>query len=311
MKSSIKIIFLLLLTTCAHGQEAGEAIEGISMQNQNSLPLDLPDQSTSKLNMYRNDSVQKELLTKLKTNEKWRKLIAQKKMAIGVVDLRDPEQIKYAGINDNEMMYAASLPKIAVLLTAMDALEKGEIEETPAIDEDLKLMISRSDNAASTRMIDLLGYDKIASVLRDPQYELYSEKYNGGLWVGKRYAKTGARKPDPILGLSHAATAYQVSRFYYLMVSGRLVSYERSKQMLDIMEDPALHHKFVHTLDQIVPNARIFRKSGSWKNFHSDSVLVWDMSDRHYILVALIEDPEGESIIRQLILPVEEVLHIN
>ena len=82
--------------------------------------------------------------------------------------------------------------------------------------------------------------------------------------------------------------------------------------MLDIMENTALHHKFVNTLDKIAPEARIFRKSGSWKNYHSDSVLVWGKdSNRRYILVALIEDSSGEQIIRDLIKPVEKVLRAN
>jgi beta-lactamase class A len=78
--------------------------------------------------------------------------------------------------------------------------------------------------------------------------------------------------------------------------------------MLDIMENPSLHHKFVNTLDRIAPDARLFRKSGSWKNWHSDSILVWGENGRKYILVALIEDPSGEQIIRNLVQPAELAL---
>jgi len=78
--------------------------------------------------------------------------------------------------------------------------------------------------------------------------------------------------------------------------------------MLDIMENPALHHKFVNTLDRIAPDARLFRKSGSWRNYHSDSVLVWGEDGRKYILVALVDDPNGEQIIRNLVVPVEKVI---
>ena len=74
------------------------------------------------------------------------------------------------------------------------------------------------------------------------------------------------------------------------------------------MENPSLHHKFVNTLDRIAPDARLFRKSGSWKNWHSDSILVWGENGRKYILVALIEDPDGEQIIRSLVQPAELAL---
>ncbi len=250
---------------------------------------------------------QDQLLAELNKNSKYKKLISQKKMAVGLVDLRDPLNVKYARANGNVMMYAASLPKIAILLAAEDALEKGELEDSPEIQSDLLLMISKSDNAAATRMIDRLGYDKIEEVLTDPKYDLYDEDYGGGIWVGKRYAKTGARHPDPMKGLSHAATVSQVCRYYYMLAYGKLVSFDRSKIMLDLMVDPKLHHKFVNTLDQVAPKAKVFRKSGTWKNFHTDSVLVWG-PNRRYILVALIEDPEGEKICRDLVNVVDKVL---
>lgn len=276
------------------------------------LPLRVPDELIQPLrNMVDND-LQSRLERQLNANPKWKQLIDEKKMAVGLVDLKDPYAIKFARVNGNEMMYAASLPKIAILLASMDAMECKQLQETSEINSDLNAMICRSDNHASTRMIDRLGYDKIEQVLTDSRYELYDEQYGGGLWVGKRYAASGERHPDPIKGLSHAATVSQVCRFYYLLAMGKLVTFERSKQMLDIMDDPALHHKFVNTLDRIAPNAKVYRKSGSWKDYHSDSVLVWGKDpQRRYILVALTQDPAGETIIRNLVGPVEKVLKIK
>jgi beta-lactamase class A len=170
-------------------------------------------------------------------------------------------------------------------------------------------MISKSNNAASTRMIDRLGYEKIQSVMTDPKYMFYDENHGGGLWVGKRYGGGGDTNREPLKNLSHAATVNQVCRYYYLLANGQLVNRARSKQMLDIMGDPELHHKFVNTLDDIAPSAKLYRKSGSWKNFHSDSILVWGKNpNRRYILVALIDDASGEQIIRDLVKPVERVL---
>jgi len=251
--------------------------------------------------------LQADLLRELKGNAKWARLISQKKLAVGLVDMRNEDEVKLANVNGNHMMYAASLPKIAILLAAVDALEKKELAETTEVLQDMKIMISHSSNQAATRMIDRLGYDKIESVLTDPKYRLYDRNFGGGLWVGKKYASKSARYPDPILGLSHAATAIQVCRFYYLLEMRQLVSPERSQQMLDIMKDPALHHKFVNTLDVVAPQADVYRKSGSWRTFHADSALV-EGPDRHYILVALIDDAEGEAICRQLVKVVEKVL---
>ena len=277
---------------------------------QNELPLQTNDLNLKHLGSLLNTDFQKGLELELNKIPKWKKLIQQNKLAVGVINLSNQNHIDYARINGNNMMYAASLPKIAVLLAAMDAIEKGELKETPEVSMDMRLMISKSNNQAATRMIDRLGFDKIESVLTDEKYQLYDEEHGGGLWVGKRYASSGATHREPLKNLSHAATVNQVCRFYYLLANGKLVNNKRSKQMLAIMENPALHHKFVNTLDEIAPNARLFRKSGSWKNFHSDSILVWGKDPkRRYILVALVDDASGEKIIRNLVKPVEKVLN--
>ena len=259
---------------------------------------------------WQNNEFQQRLTTELNRNPQYRSLIASHKLAVGIVDLHNPANVEFASVNGNRMMYAASLPKIAILLAAEDALFKGELAETSEVTSDMRLMIARSDNQAATRMIDRLGYEKIQQVLEDPRYQLYSETQGGGLWVGKRYGSGGDRHPDPLKGLSHAATVDQVCRFYYLMYNGKLVSPTRSAQMMRIMSDPELHHKFVNTLDKLAPGATMYRKSGSWKNYHADSILVDDGGDRRYILVALAEDAQGEQIMRDLVKLAEKVIQI-
>lgn len=276
--------------------------------NFSTLPFDVPDNKVKPLLHLLDPALQTQLMNRINANPQWKALIHKKKMAVGLVDLRDPQHIKFARINGNHMMYAASLPKIAILLAAMDALEKGEIDESPELRSDMRRMISKSDNMASTRLIDLLGYEKIESVLRDPQYDFYNKDLGGGLWVGKRYASMGRRYPEPLKGLSHAASVSQVCRFYYLLLHGKLVSQEKSKFMLEMMQDPELHHKFVNSVETLDPDARMFRKSGSWKCWHADSIMVWSDPGRRYILVGLVEDPSGETILRQLVFAVEEVL---
>mgnify|MGYP002856293452 CR=1 FL=1 len=278
-----------------------------AMVAQQKLPL--KNTNVKPLTSLHNLTLQKELEKEILKNSTWKNLIDKKKMSIGIVDLRNPNEARFARINGDYMMYAASLPKIAVLLSSIDAIENGELIETDEIKKDMRLMISKSNNQATTKMIDRLGYEKIESVLTDPQYEFYDENKGGGLWVGKRYGGGGDTNREPLKNLSHAASVTQVCRFYYLLAHGKLVNEKRSKQMLDIMVNPDLHHKFVSTIEQIAPLAKLYRKSGSWKTYHSDSILVWGKSpNRRYILVALIDDPNGEQIIRNLVKPIEKIL---
>jgi|TARA_R110002049_G_scaffold25194_9_gene88613 beta-lactamase class A len=281
-------------------------IFSIVIYGQNTLPISHVD-DIDPISGIEDVELKAILVKEINSNKKWKRLVAGKQMSLGIVDLSNPNKFRYAGMNDNFMMYAASLPKIAILLAAMDAIENGEMEYTDEIKKDLRLMISKSNNQASTRMIDRLGYKKIEDVLRAPKNKLYDENVGGGLWVGKRYAASGKRNPDPLKGLSHAATTRQVCSFYYQLALGNLISTERSAEMLEIMKDPKLHHKFVNTLDKIAPKATIYRKSGSWRNYHSDSALVWG-PERKYIIVALIDNDYGEQIIRNLVKPLEKVL---
>jgi beta-lactamase class A len=296
MRSNLSLFILTLFSS-------------VSILAQNELPITIADAKIKPLSKLLDSSLQVNLENELAAHSDWSQLISQKKMAVGIVDLSDTNNVRFARVNGNHMMYAASLPKIAILLAAMDAIEKGELKETAEVKKDMRLMISKSNNAASTRMIDRVGYEKLEAVMTDPKYNFYDEDRGGGLWVGKRYGGGGDTNREPLKNLSHAATVTQVCRYYYLLAHGRLVNQKRSKQMLSIMEDPELHHKFVNTLDEIAPNARLFRKSGSWRTYHSDSILVWGKDPgRRYILVALIDDPNGEQIIRSLVKPIEKVL---
>jgi beta-lactamase class A len=165
--------------------------------------------------------LQVQLEARLNANPEWRRLIQRKKLAVGVVDLGPTSDTpRFARVNGNQMMYAASLPKIAILLSAYVSFEDGSLPETIGVHRELGEMIRVSSNAAATRMIDTIGMTKIERVMRDPRFGFYDEQRGGGLWVGKRYASTGVRRGDPLFNVSHGATVTQVSRFYYQLATG-------------------------------------------------------------------------------------------
>ena len=259
------------------------------------------------LSSFRDPKLTDKLKAALGKQKGWKALIRKRRMAVAIVDLNG-ELPRFASVNGGVMMYAASLPKIAILLAAYQSFEDGDLEETTEIHRDLSDMIRSSSNAAATRVMDQVGMKKIEAVLRDPRYGFYDEARGGGLWVGKRYASVGPRRGDPMYNLSHGATADQVARFYYLLAVGRLVSPERSREMLEDLSEPALNHKFVAALRLRAPAARLYRKSGTWKDWHSDSVLVRGRQWRDYILVALVQSPDGEAIIKAMVPVVESII---
>jgi beta-lactamase class A len=107
-------------------------------------------------------------------------------------------------------------------------------------------------------------------------------------------------------GLSHGATAYQVARFYYLLDRGELLPPDLTRQMKDALSDPAIHHKFVKGLESVL-GLRLYRKSGTWRQFHSDSALVEGRRKR-YILVGIAEDPRGGEWLERLAVPLGDLV---
>jgi beta-lactamase class A len=234
------------------------------------------------------------------------KTIEAKKAGIVVVDITDLQQPMVAGINANEMMYAASLPKIAILLGAFVQIENGKMVLDETTRTDLTRMIRNSSNKAATDMLQRVGIANLAEILQSDRLRLYDPKYNGGLWVGRDYSGGSNWKRDPLHNISHGATAMQVARFYYLLATDQLVSADLGKEMKEMLSKPAIQHKFVKGLKNR-PRADVYRKSGTWKRFHADSGVI--VREQHtYIIVAIAEHPQGAEGLSQLVVTVDDMM---
>lgn len=230
-----------------------------------------------------------------------------KNLSIVVVDITDVSDPRMAYVNPNEMMYAASLPKIAILLGAFEKIAAGEMTLDAETLEKLRLMIQQSSNSAASEMLNRVGIDYLADLLQSPRYRLYDPEKHGGLWVGKEYGKAPARKRDPLHNLSHGATALQVARFYYLLETGQLVSPQLSQLMKSILAETEIEHKFVKGLKTVQPDSEIYRKSGTWGLYHSDSAII-EHDGRRYIAVALAKSRHGEKWLQKLIVALDELV---
>lgn len=211
-------------------------------------------------------------------------------LAFALVDITDIHKPRLAAVNGNEMMYAASLPKIGILLAAMYEVERGRMSYTRDMRQSLTDMIRVSSNVEATRMMNLVGKRRVNQILASPRFRLYDPAMNGGLWVGKEYGKRPAFQRDPLHNISHGATAIQVARFYYLLESGQLLSPKLNAAMKDALSRPAIQHKFVKGLRG--RDVQIYRKSGTWHQWHADSALV-ETHQGKYILVGLVENKRG------------------
>jgi beta-lactamase class A len=223
--------------------------------------------------------------------------------AAGVLDLRT---LRLAMIHPDRGEYAASVPKIGILL-AYFTLRPGAAKNLDAqTRHELGLMIKSSSNEMAAKFSRELGLKQIQQVLNEGGF--YDEKRGGGIWVGKHYGRSGERYGDPVGDNSHAATVRQLLRFYLLLEQGKLLSAEASKVMREIFESPDVPHdriKFVKALEG--RDVQIIRKWGSWENWLHDSAVMTGGS-RHYILVGLTRHSRGDEYLEELAKAVDDAI---
>jgi beta-lactamase class A len=234
------------------------------------------------------------------------KAARDKKLGIALVDITRLDKPRVAEVNGDEMLYAASLPKIAILLGAFVEIEQGEMTLDKDTRDSLTRMIRISSNQDATRMLNRVGKKHLLRILQSPRFHLYDPKVNGGLWVGKEYDKSAAYQRDPLHHLSHGATPMQTARFYYLLETGRLVGLRLTREMKSMLGSPGIHHEFVKGLADYA-DVKIYRKSGMWRQWHADSALV-EAQDHRYIIVPLADNPDGGNWLSRLIQSIHQFM---
>ena len=77
--------------------------------------------------------------------------------------------------------------------------------------------------------------------------------------------------------------------------------------MKDMLADSAIRHKFVAGLKAVNPSAQLYRKSGTWRHYHSDSALI-EHQGRKYIAVGLAANPNGGHWLQRLIVGLDRII---
>jgi len=223
--------------------------------------------------------------------------------AVGVLDLR---RQRLAMIHPDRIDYAASVPKIGILLAWFQLHPKAGTNLDAQTRHELGLMIKQSNNELAAEYSREVGLKQIQQVL--DTYGFYDAKHGGGLWVGKHYGQDHERYGDPLANHSHAATVRQLLRYYLLLEQGRLVSPEASKTMREIFASPDIPHlpdKFVKGLAG--RDVQLLRKSGWWEDWFHDTAIVTG-ARRHYIIVAMTHHPNGDAYLETFSRAIDDLM---
>lgn len=223
--------------------------------------------------------------------------------AVGLLDLNTGA---LGMIHPDREEYAASIPKIGILLAYFQLHPEAATNLNTQTRHELGLMAKASNNEMASKFSRELGLKPIQAVLNS--YHLYDTNHGGGLWLGKHYGKGDERIGSPVGDNSHAATVRQVLRFFLLLEQDQLVSPAASRTMREIFaspEIPADDIKFVQGLAG--RKVQIIRKWGTWSDWHHDAAVITG-EGRHYILVALTRHPRGDDYLVGLAPAVDDLM---
>ncbi|MBU6402524.1 MAG: serine hydrolase, partial [Verrucomicrobia bacterium] len=249
------------------------------------------------------DSVLQAGLVRIDATLRARYGLAPEQASVGLLDLRTG---RLATLHPDLEFYAASVPKIAILLAYFQLHPGAATHLDTATRHELGLMIKASSNELATKYARQMGLKPIQQVL--DSYHLYEAARGGGLWMGKYYGQGGDRFGDPVADHSHAATVRQLLRFYLLLEQGRLVSPAASKTMLEIFASPDIppeNIKFVRGLAG--RPVQILSKSGSWEDWLHDTAIITGPG-RRYILVGLTHHPKGDDYLADLAAAADDLM---
>lgn len=229
--------------------------------------------------------------------------ITTEQAAAGVLDLVHG---RVAMIHPDRIEYAASVPKVGILLAYFVEHPEAATKLDPTTKHELGLMAKASNNEMASKFSHQIGLKRIQAIL--DSYGFYDKDHGGGIWVGKHYGKDSERYVDPVGNNSHAATVRQLLRFWLMLDQGKLVSPAASATMKEIFASPDIPFdqiKFVKGLSG--RDVTILRKWGTWEDWHHDSADVTGPG-RHYILVGLTKHPKGDEYLEKLAAAVDDVL---
>lgn len=216
--------------------------------------------------------------------------IRPEQRAFGVVDM---SALSSAMLEPDRMFYGASVPSVAILLAYFAQDPDRVADLPPTTQRELERMIKRSDPELAGKYSQIVGLDFIQRTLQSDRYALYDKSVGGGLWCGEHVGVDEPRRPDPLLGLSHAVTVRQCLRYFLLMEQGRLVNRRVSEKIREIFAASELDFSNDHIVRGL--NGRsvtLIRKSGVWEDWHLDTALV-TLPDRKLILAGAVRHDQG------------------
>jgi beta-lactamase class A len=234
---------------------------------------------------------------KLQTNE----------LAITLVDLRAPQKPERGSFRGGEQVYPASVVKLFYLAAAHQWMEDGKLKDSEELRRAMRDMIVDSLNEATGYVVDCLTGTTSGPELAPDELEAWYAKRNAvNRWLvslgyaninvnrkpwcegpyGREMQSVKLHQPNHRNWLTTDATA----RLLTEIATGRAVTAERSKQMMELLqrrpfEKNAERQSLDYTAPALPSGAKLWSKAGLTSETRHDAAYVELPNGGKFVLV--------------------------
>src|SRR5688572_21422766 len=176
-------------------------------------------------------------------------------IAATLIDLRDPQNLRWASVNGEKPIYPASVVKMFYMAALERQLEDGKVTLTPELTRGLKDMIVDSSNEATQYILDVLTDTSSGAELPEKQFEQWQYQRNR---VNRYFAAMGYTSIninqktfcEDAYGIEQQSRKYKgqnrnmittnaTARLLAEIVLGRMNTPERTQAMMELLKrDP-------------------------------------------------------------------------
>lgn len=231
-------------------------------------------------------------------------------IAVTLIDLRDPQNLKWANVAGEKPIYPASVIKMFYMAALERQLEDGKVALTPELSRGLKDMIVDSSNEATQYILDVLTDTSSGAELPPAEFDKWQYKRNrvNRFFASMDYSNINVNQKtfcEDAYGIEQQSRKYKgenrnmvttnaVARLLAEIVLGRMNTPERTSLMMGLMKrdpfspssDPdnqSAGFTGKALADAKLSGAKLWSKAG------------WTSKSRHD--AAYIETPEGSKFV--------------
>lgn len=176
-----------------------------------------------------------------------------------------------AGIEPARVIDAASVIKVPVMVALYQAWASGAVKRTPQQEQWLRLMITRSRNTETNKLIEVLGKQRVNVCMERNGYSCCS--------LRTRILKDDGYGPNLV-------SAAEMTRMLQQIVHGELVNREASAEMRELL---LAQHWRERIPGRLPKDAIVGNKTGTMSNLLHDVAFIEAPSGLRYYMAVLIE----------------------